>query len=340
MKTALRALRRVWNRELNWLSYNMQGLKAWGQPRVYQIELTNHCPMVCNTCPRTEDMTRPLGHMEARLFRKIIDETRWYTGKVILHHMGESLVHPEIGDLIRYATDRGLKTHLSVNPVLLNEGKIRALVDNGLSWLVLSLDGVTSETSRRIRGPAAANVDLAEKNVMNLIRHKRNRRSKTPLLEMQIVKSKQNLHEIDAYVRKWTVDGIDRVTVKSYVTWGGQDERINALKAEPTDVAVIRRVTCVRPWESLMVLWDGRVVPCCFDYDGAFVIGDLNHETIREIWNNARMRFLRTCHRDKALSYVRLCEKCTDKEGFPPRKWYYPLNRWLAYEKRAWNVEN
>ena len=55
--------------------------------------------------------------------------------------------------------------YLSANPVLLTAQRIRAIVDNGLHELVLSIDGVTPETSEAVRGKAARNVKLAERRV-------------------------------------------------------------------------------------------------------------------------------------------------------------------------------
>lgn len=47
---AARHLRRAFNRELNQWSYNWQTLNSAGVPEVFQVELTNHCPMTCIMC--------------------------------------------------------------------------------------------------------------------------------------------------------------------------------------------------------------------------------------------------------------------------------------------------
>jgi len=321
-----RRLRRVLNDELNQWSYNRQALATLGEPVVFQIELTNHCPMACVMCPRTKSMTRPLGYMDEALFQRIIREMSAYTSKVFLHHFGDSLVHPGLGPFIRYARDHGVKSYLSTNPALLTESRSKELVDSGLHELVLSLDGLTPDTSAAVRGKAARNVLDAERKIAWLVEYRHERQAKRPYLIMQFVRQQMNQHETREWLAKWTAaPGIDAVKVKSYVAWDGQDARINALRISTS--ASPDAVVCDKPWTSVTILWDGRVVPCCFDYDGKCLLGDLREASLREIWRGARMQALRRAHRDGALCGVDLCARCTDKEGYPVGKWYYPLNR-------------
>lgn len=326
----IQRIRKTINHELNQLAYNLQRIDPIGVPEVYQIELTNHCPMTCNMCPR-KNMTRELGYMEEPLFRRIIQEASEFSSRVFFHHFGDSLVHPRLGELVRYANQQGIQTFLSANPVLLTEQRSREIVDNGLCELVLSLDGLTGDTSAAIRGEAARDVDLAEKRILYLLEYRRSVGSKTPFVILQIVRQKKNIHEVEAWVKKWNkVDGLDQVKVKFYVIWDGQDENINSLKPEDASCSDTLGVVCDMPWTSVTILWDGRVVPCCFDYDGLYVLGNLNRQSLKEIWGGERIKHLRQCHRDGNLHEIRLCDKCIDFEGYSVRKWYYPLNRWFT----------
>jgi radical SAM protein with 4Fe4S-binding SPASM domain len=60
----------------------------------------------------------------------------------------------------------------------------------------------------------------------------------------------------------------------------------------------------------MVVLWDGRVVPCCYDYDGKYVLGDLRQNTLAEIFNEAPMRELRRALREGRAEDVSLCRTC------------------------------
>jgi hypothetical protein len=56
---------RIWKRKI---TVNPQGF------HVFNIELTNKCPMKCIMCARTHQMTRAQGIMDFELFRRMIDE--------------------------------------------------------------------------------------------------------------------------------------------------------------------------------------------------------------------------------------------------------------------------
>lgn len=329
VSSALRWLRRTLNSELNQLSYNRQNIEVGGFPEVFQVELTNHCPMTCVMCPRTNNMTRELGYMSADLFQRVVREIKTHSSRIFLHHFGDSLVHPELPAFIKYANQHHIKTFLSTNAALLTEERARALVDSGLHELVISLDGVTAETNAAIRGPAARNVENAESRIRFLLDYRRQQGSQKPFIILQFVQQKLNQHECAEWLEKWSaVEGIDRIKVKSFVTWDGQDENINALRVgsdrPQTDVV------CDKPWTSVTVLWDGRVVPCCFDHDGLYVLGDLREQSLPSIWRGEQAQALRKAHRERNVRGIRLCQRCTDKEGYDVRKWYYPLNRWFS----------
>jgi radical SAM protein with 4Fe4S-binding SPASM domain len=326
-------LRIILNFEVNEYCYNQGRIKSFGNPIVYQIELTNDCPMRCIMCPRTERMTREVGYMNENLFKKIIKQTAQYSSRIFLHHFGESLLHPKLGEFISYAKKHKIKTYLSANPSLLTEKRSKQLVDNGLNELVLSLDAVNNSTNAAIRGKAVENFELAEKNILKLLDYRKRVKSKYPKIILQIIKQKNNIEEIPIWIEKWKANkDIDRLKIKSYITWDGQDESINSLQVETLNVN--NQIVCDKPWTSVTVLWDGRIVPCCFDYDGLYVLGDLSKQTVNDIWNNEKMQYLRSCHNNKEQYKLRLCGKCIDYEGYSVKKWYYPLNRLLFKNNR------
>ena len=322
----LLAARRCLNNELQQFAYNLQLTRPVGRPVIFQVELTNNCPMTCSMCPRTHSMERAIGNMSRDVFGKIVAEVAGTTAGFYLHHFGDSLMHPDLGWFIGETSRRKIDGYLSANPVLLTAQRIRAIVDNGLHELVLSIDGVTPETSEAVRGKAARNVKLAERRVKELLEYRASVNSAYPRVVLQIVRQNQNAHEVSEWLRRWSsVPGLDRVKVKSYITWNGAEQTIHDLRlaADPHQRAVV----CEKPWTSVTVLWDGTVVPCNFDHDGLHPLGNLNHQTLKEIWQGEAMISLRRHHRDGDLAGIALCRACVDKEGYPVKKWSYPLNR-------------
>lgn len=104
------------------------------------IELTNRCNFSCTFCPNSQ-MTRPVGNMDFDLLVEILDEISGYdlTRVVLFHLMGEPLCYPDLIEAVKYASKKGLRVYLSTNGSLLNESIAHALMESGLSRLILSL---------------------------------------------------------------------------------------------------------------------------------------------------------------------------------------------------------
>lgn len=68
---------------------------------------------------------------------------------------------------------------------------------------------------------------------------------------------------------------------------------------------------CWRMWHSCVVTWDGKVVPCCFDKDAMFTMGDLTKESFADIWNsNTYYEFRRTLLTSR--KEIEMCRNCTE----------------------------
>ena len=77
-------------------------------PLILNIEPTNHCNLDCYLCARAKAIElgkKKLGNMEFKLYKKIINECSNHQKLLMLnfHKDGESLLHPRIYDMIRYA---------------------------------------------------------------------------------------------------------------------------------------------------------------------------------------------------------------------------------------------
>ncbi|HHH54973.1 MAG TPA: radical SAM protein, partial [Bacteroidetes bacterium] len=57
--------------------------------------------------------------------------------------------------------------------------------------------------------------------------------------------------------------------------------------------------------------WDGRVVPCCFDKDAKFVMGELKENSFYEVWDNDNYAAFRTAI-SKGRDKIDMCKNCTE----------------------------
>ena len=60
----------------------------------------------------------------------------------------------------------------------------------------------------------------------------------------------------------------------------------------------------------ISILWNGDVVACCMNYDGKYILGNVKEESLKDIWNNEKMRLLRKSVTNKDLSKPEPCLNC------------------------------
>jgi radical SAM protein with 4Fe4S-binding SPASM domain len=301
-------------------------------PGVDQIELTNRCPYTCKMCPRTESMDRSLGDMTLELFESTIRQISESQRYVALHHFGESLVYPKLVSAVRLARGYGMQTGLSCNPPSLPVALAAQLLDAGISNIVLSLDSLDSRVYQEIRG-SAARLDVADRNLRELVRLRDAGAYETGIT-LQMINMRANQEEAERFLEYCAEIGVDRGVVVRLGRWDFEDSQLRVLGEFSTPGYY---GYCSRPWKSVVVLWDGRVVPCCHDYNGVTVLGDLKVQTLAEVWNSSGAQGFRTHNRD-----FHLCTQCAfsrwyrgkqrDLEGFR----HFHRDRTASGSRKEW----
>ena len=282
--------------------------KRTAEPHIHQIEPTNRCAYTCVMCPRETMMTRPQGLMDIDVYRRLVDEIATFSPKVRekeieLFHFGESLLHPQLADMVRMGGERGLKITLSVNPPHMTPAASNALLAAEPFKIILSLDGDDAETYRQIRGKAAR-FDKAVEHLRYLANLHRETNSRT-LLVVRAIRMYENEGQIEAMRRRWEGEGFifeDR----RFFPW--TEEKFAGLgdyQRYPPGMP------CPFPWQYMVVQWDGSVVECCRDYNAVNVMGNVREQTLREIWNGETYRAFRKQHETGEFGSNVFCRKCT-----------------------------
>ncbi len=276
-------------------------------PHVHQIEPTNHCPYACVMCPRTTRMTRELGFMDMALYRKLIDEIAGFEAEVRdkeieLFHFGESVLHPELAEMVSYGSARGLKMTLSINAPHLAPERADSLLAAGAFRLIISLDGFDDPSYRAIRGKVAS-FGKAVANLEALA--ERLRRQPTPtLVLLRIIELAANREHIGAMRSHWESQGL-KVEIREFFPW---------TEREMAGLGTYERyppfMPCPFPWQYLVVQWDGSVVGCCRDSNAENRLGDARFQSLREIWNGPAYDAFRRQHETGDYSGNPLCESC------------------------------
>lgn len=281
--------------------------KTATRPKVLNIEGYNVCNLQCVMCPY-QGMTRKKEQMQMDLFKKIVDDAvKIGIPEVNLHFYNEPFLDNLIFERIKYIKMKGLKTRLNTNGMLLNPEVIDFILESGLDIIVFSIDGSDKETYESIR--VGARFETICANVSALLTKRRQLNSgKLAIMVHSTILSRSNLDSIKLLKQRFK--GVDAFTV------GLSDPRWSEDSSSVSDVNPFNSTSkllypCIAFWGSLTVMSNGKVPQCCMDYDGAYELGDLNGQTITEVWNSQKLQEARNLHftgKGNEMSFCRHCD--------------------------------
>jgi|GEM_PF-2445576 len=87
---------------------------------IYQVELSSYCNMQCPYCPHP-GMKRDKGFMSSEVLDACIGRLEAQKApRIVLHHFGEPLLHPNLTERLQQVARSGLSMQLSTNSLLLD----------------------------------------------------------------------------------------------------------------------------------------------------------------------------------------------------------------------------
>ncbi|HMQ46219.1 MAG TPA: radical SAM/SPASM domain-containing protein [Saprospiraceae bacterium] len=318
-------LLRLWNAAQVLSSYYLSKWLArpiqWGLPITLSIEPTTACNLRCPECPSgLRAFSRPTGNLKGDFFRRILDELQGRLLYLIFYFQGEPYINPQFLDMVKHAHDKGIYTITSTNGHFLNRENARKTIESGLDRLIISVDGTTQEVYEQYR--IGGKLETVLQGARNIIAMKKELRSNTPHVIFQFLVVRPNEHQISAVQALAKEIGIDEVKLKTAQVYDyaqgnhliPQDERYSRYARQADGSYQIKNNLlnhCWKLWHSCVITWDGVVVPCCFDKDADYRMGDLKTTTFREIWRgnvygNFRSQLL------KGRNQIDICTNCTE----------------------------
>ncbi|MCB2186170.1 MAG: radical SAM protein [Deltaproteobacteria bacterium] len=279
-----------------------QGLTplAQGPPRVLMLEVTNHCNLACRFCYNRQ-ARRERGYLSLDLARIALDQARDLgVGELALYSTGEPLLHPELDRLTALGKERGFYTYLTTNGLALTLDLGRRLAEAGLDSLKLSLDAGDREAYRRIKGRDAFDQVLANLAGIREISRELGR----PRIICSFVQTRDNLPGLAAF-RALAGPWADDLLVTWPVNLGGK-----VRPGAPEGAGPGERRPCRMLWDRLVVCHDGRLTPCCVDFEAELCFARLGQAPLSELWNHPRLVAWRKAHLAGDLAALPPCRAC------------------------------
>ena len=300
--------------------------------RLFQVESAIACNLKCVMCPWREIAKKVEN-------RGIMTQEVWQAIRPYLDRVqsvdftggGEPLLQPRLAEWIADATRAGCETGFLSNGLLLTEDRLKNILDAGINWMCISMDGADAELYNKIR--VGSNFNRVCENVANIARL---RSGNIPKTMINFVLMDLNAHQMEDMVQLAARLGVDQLNFKQCDVIRGQEGKGRGLFASE-ESREIRRLqkslekarrlakrlnlettafaftpqelpVCEQdPRDSLFVRYDGTVAPCInlalggpTTFLGEEVTmpsvhyGKLPGEDLMELWETETCQFYRS----------------------------------------------
>jgi molybdenum cofactor biosynthesis enzyme MoaA len=256
-------------------------------PDHVQIQTITGCNASCIFCPNGKTRQNiPKGRrMDWDLYRSVVDQSiEMGIRRYSVYLMNEPMLDRELPERVAYVTARIKRPQyvkVTSHGGLLTERMAKGLLDSGLNKLKISVQSLNADTYREIMGlPLAKTL----KNIDRLLKLKKQGGYKLPKLEIVMVDAVQTHEEIPRIRQYWQdrniklyIEPVENRADQQYI----RDTAVGALKLKAFS-------WCRRLMEQIYILYDGRMVQCCADWEQQSVMGDLTKHGLSDIWHGKR----------------------------------------------------
>lgn len=276
------------------------GLPVPDMPERVLLDLATRCNLRCPMCTvwgseDNEAIDSVKGAMDLEAARRLLDEI---TGTHVLvqpNMWGEPLLAPKFRERIIDMKSRGLAVAMNTNGLTLNDDIAAFLVEMKVDSVFVSIDAVTRETLKKIRG--VDKLEKLEAAVHRLLAARGD--ADLPRIGVSFTKQGANLHELDAFVARWT-PLVDCVRI------GMVFENGTFPDLKPSGA----RKPCPTLYRTLPVHNDGSVTICCLDGMRATNLGNVFEDGVRAVWHGEGFKRARYYHETAQWDKVPFCKSC------------------------------
>lgn len=319
------------NKQLNDSELFSQAVILKSRPQRIVFEVTNRCNLRCKMCGQSYRKFTGVD-MSMETFNKT--SPFWETAyDVSLFGWGEPLLNQNMGKFFDAISFYKPRIFILTNGMLLTDELIQKFVKGGLAFLNFSFDGTTPSTYNNIR--RGSDFDTVLTNIKKVVKLKQAMGTSTPYTRMVFVGMRENIEEFPRFVELAAELGMDEAKMVHMIAYGKEmedqvlyyyKELTNRILEESEEkakelhiklnipdrfnlnndkVEKIIHKSCPRPWEELFVQSDGKVRLCMLSKE---IMGDVNKESVVDIWNNDRFQYFRELVNSKEPSAT--CMHC------------------------------
>ncbi len=279
----------------------------------FALELTSRCNLRCGMCPM-DVLDRPYEDAPWSMVEKVAREMSDLGLKLkYLHEMGEPLLYARLPEAI----DLFPGVCVSTNATLLTEEKSRALLASSLSRIRLCIDTLRPEVYPKVRKGGRF-----EEVVANIRR----------FLEMS--RGKRITVEIQKMVTQLTSDETTGEFREFFALERYPQARVIQKTCEGLDTSEVTELHqayygCFQgtPYQWFVILANGNVTHCCYDYDAKQCLGNVKTQSIPEIASSLFLEVIEEGFARHDFAKLPRCAECFKNPAAKPvlgdRVWLY-----------------
>jgi len=292
---------------------------VWGKPLSLTVEPTNYCNLHCPECPTGNNSTqRKKGYLNVQDYKKIVDSASPWLFYHMVYFQGEPFLHPHIFEMLQYAHQKKIYTCTSTNGHYISNANAQKIIESGLNKIIISVDGITQDTYEKYR--QGGELEKVITGIKILSELKRKYQTKNPQIIIQFLVFRFNEHQIKEIKSFGKTIGANKVEIKTAQI----EPAYNKLYLLPQNRKYSRytwtnnqiiiknplKNRCFRIWSTLVITWDGKVIPCCFDKDANYCMGHIHKKNLWQIWQSAEFKAFRY-KIIKNRKSIKMCNNCT-----------------------------
>ena len=281
------------------------------------IEPSDKCNFKCKFCPTSNlelmknTEGRNYGNMDFTLYKKVIDDICEFDENIKMLHLyqhGEPLLNKNFADMVQYAKKscKINRIDTTTNGYLLTKELSMKIIESGLDRINISIEGVDEYQYYQV-----SNTKINFEKLVDNITYFYNNKNKCEV-SIKIPgnylseNDKKNFYNIfgnicdfifiENIAETWSEFKIDDININKNISIIGN-------KIEYISI-------CPMIFYTMSINSNGTVSPCCADWKRKVIIGNVNEEKIKNIWNGKKLRDLQISFLEGKRKEHPFCSSC------------------------------
>ena len=290
-------------------------------PAVIQVQTINRCNAACKMCPYPYTTAKEeYREMPEELWQKIAEECAGEPQLQILIPMSknEPLLDKRLSEKIHYFKTMA-QSHQMVELVsngdLLNDESMKRLIDSGLDMITISLNATNPVTFQKTMQK------LSWEKIINNLREIKSLDLSKINVFIRLIRQKDNYKEVDQFRRYWKKEGFN-VLIYNVNNRSGTVKKYERLLEPQTFKLRIRNFfkrklsqnifpVCPYAFSMANILANGDMPLCLNDWGNREILGNVKHQSIREIYNSSKVNNLRSLMCQNRYDEIDPCRNCS-----------------------------